>query len=124
MQCIHFITCIKFIYDCAFFSVGAQYTQSTEVVKEMPLYKRACLRHDEDMKKHPDIKLNVFSNYSRKACLLECQAEEIFKHCECLPYYFPDFSSIWGKDTSCNYAGLQCLSEVSGKLVYLKYLDT
>ena len=96
------------------FTVGAQYTQSTQIVKEMPLFKRACLRHDEDMKNYPDVKLNVFSNYSRKACLLECQALQLFKECGCLPYYFPDFSTVWKQDTSCDYAGLLCLSRVAG----------
>ena len=101
--------------------MSAQYTESTDVVKEMPLFKRDCLRHDEDMTNYPDVKLTVFSNYSRKACLLECQALELFKKCECLPYYFPDFSSIWKQDTSCDYVGLVCLSEVSGILVIILY---
>ena len=103
--------------------MSAQYTESTDVVKEMPLFKRDCLRHDEDMTNYPDVKLTVFSNYSRKACLLECQALELFKKCECLPYYFPDFSSIWKQDTSCNYTGLKCLAEVSG-IGPIYYLDT
>ena len=105
-----------------FFTVGAQYTESTEVVKEMPLYKRECLKHDENMQNHPDIHLKAFANYSRKACIMECQAEDIFKKCHCLPYYFPDFSSIWKKDTSCNYTGYQCLANISGKcLKHNKY---
>ena len=107
----------RFNQICIFninFIVGAQYTESTEVVKKMPLSKRACLKHNEDMKNHPNVKLNVFANYSRKACLLECQANEIFKQCQCLPYYFPDFSRIWKQDTACDYIGLQCLHEVSG----------
>ena len=64
--------------------MSAQYTESTDLVREMPLFKRDCLRHDEDMADYPDVKLSVFSNYSRKACLLECQATELFKKCECL----------------------------------------
>ena len=105
--------------------MSAQYTESTDVVREMPLFKRDCLRHDEDMADYPDVKLSVFSNYSRKACLLECQATELFKKCECLPYYFPDFSSIWKRDTSCNYTGLKCLAEVSGiwPIFYVYYLS-
>ena len=100
--------------------MSAQYTESTDVVREMPLIKRECLRHDDDMANYPDVKLNVFSNYSRKACLLECQALELFKKCQCLPYYFPDFSSIWKRDTSCDYEGLICLSEVSG-IIFIFY---
>ena len=79
----------------------------------MPLYKRDCLKHDEDINEHKNIKLTVFANYSREACILECQATEVFKRCNCLPYYFPDFSKIWHKNTTCNFTELKCLSGLS-----------
>jgi amiloride-sensitive sodium channel len=95
----------------AFIAVGAQYTESSEVVKAMSLEKRNCLKHDEDMSEFPHIIMEAFSNYSRKACLLECQAREMFKQCGCLPYYMPDFKKIWKKNTNCDLAGLKCLSK-------------
>ena len=81
----------------------------------MPIKKRKCLLKDEDLKKHPDIKMEIFKDYSRKGCLLECYARKIQDQCGCLPYYFPDFSTIWQKDTNCNLTGLLCLSAISGK---------
>ena len=80
----------------------------------MPLEKRKCLKHDEDLSQHPDVKIEVFKNYSRRACLLECQAREIQESCGCLPYYFPDFSRIWKKNTHCDLSGLKCLAAIWG----------
>ena len=82
----------------------------------MPPNKRKCLKHDEDMKIVPDVKLEVYKNYSRKACLIECKARKIQDICGCLPYFYPDFSKLWGKDTSCNLEGIKCLANVSSKL--------
>ena len=36
--------------------------------------------------------MEVYTNYSRDACLMECRARLLFDKCNCLPYYFPDFS--------------------------------
>ena len=103
----------------------------------MPLSKRKCLKHDEDLKLYPDVTLEVFKNYSRKACLLECQARKIRDICHCLPYYYPDFSRLWGMKTDCDLKGLQCLSNITSEqirnsiilvdyfnlsLIFLKYL--
>ena len=81
----------------------------------MPLRKRKCLRQDEDLTQHPNIKLDVFKNYNRKACLLECQARTLYFTCGCLPYYFPDFSAFVENKTACNVKGLKCLAEVASK---------
>ena len=81
----------------------------------MPLSKRKCLKHDEDLKLYPDVKLEVFKNYSRKACLLECQARKIRDICDCLPYYYPDFSRLWKRKTDCDLKGLQCLSDITSE---------
>ena len=83
----------------------------------MPLSKRKCLKHDEDLKLYPDVKLEVFKNYSRKACLLECQARKIRDICHCLPYYYPDFSRLWGMKTDCDLKGLQCLSNITSEQI-------
>jgi hypothetical protein len=104
----------------AFIAVGAQYTESSDTVKAMSLEKRNCLRHDEDMSEFPQVIMQAFSNYSRKACLLECQAREVFKLCGCLPYYMPDFHTIWKKNTNCDLEGLKCLSESADETKALK----
>jgi hypothetical protein len=83
----------------------------------MPLSKRKCLKHDEDLKFYPDVKLEVFKNYSRKACLLECQARKIRDICNCLPYYYPDFSRLWKRKTDCDLKGLQCLSDITSEQI-------
>ena len=83
----------------------------------MPLSKRKCLKHDEDLKLYPDVKLEVFKNYSRKACLLECQARKIRDICDCLPYYYPDFSRLWKRKTDCDLTGLQCLSSITSEQI-------
>ena len=99
----------------AFVAVGATETTSTSDVLGMPLAKRECLKHDENMEKYEDIVLQVFSNYSQKACYLECEARALMSKCDCLPYYFPDFSRVYKKDTNCNVTGLRCLANQYSK---------
>ena len=95
----------------AFVAVGATETSSTSDVLSMPLAKRECLKHDENMENYEDIVLQVFANYSQKACYLECEARALYSKCRCLPYYFPDFSRVYKNDTSCNVTGLRCLAD-------------
>ena len=77
----------------------------------MPLDQRECLTPDEDLTQHPDLNYKVFTKYSRKSCLLECQANKIMKQCQCLPYYYPRFDLVWKQNTSCDFEGLKCLAE-------------
>ena len=65
-----------------------------------------------------DIDLNVFEDYTRKNCVFECQAKEFFDQCGCLPYHYPNFHLAWEgiNSTACNFTGLLCLSNVSGKI--------
>ena len=78
--------------------------------------KRKCLKTNEDLKLVPEVKLEVFKNYSRRACLLECTARTIYHRCKCLPYYYPDFSKLWKKSTNCNFEGLRCVADYAGKI--------
>jgi hypothetical protein len=85
----------------------------------MSVSRRKCLVADEDLK--PLIaegtvqNLTVFENYTENSCLLECRANEIYKLCQCLPYFYPEFSSPWGlNNTTCDFAQLQCLSNQTG----------
>ena len=93
-----------------FVAVGATATTTTTDVRDMPLTKRECLKHDENMDAYDDIVLQVFANYSQKACYLECEARALNSECGCLPYYFPDFSRVLKRDTACNVTGLRCLA--------------
>ena len=63
-----------------------------------------------------DIQLDVFAHYTRKNCILECQAKLFQDMCGCLPYHYPDFYIAWESvnSTACNYTGLLCLSRVTG----------
>ena len=72
----------------------------------MILEKRACIRKDEDVSKH-GIVMQAFPEYSMPSCMLECRAQTLHDICGCLPYYYPDFSKVWGQDTTCNMTGLQ-----------------
>lgn len=82
----------------------------------MSVERRQCLNQN-DMKSLPKlgIKLDAFQNYTQEACLLECRAETIFAACGCLPYYYPDFSKVWGKSTTCDLDGLKCLAKTLSK---------
>lgn len=86
----------------------------------MILEKRKCVKHDENLDEI-GIQLETFQNYSRPSCQMECQARKLFDLCGCLPYYFPDFSTVWNKTITCGYNGLVCLSNVAGKSNYDDY---
>ena len=69
---------------------------STDVVKNMKLKKRECIKHDEDLEA-VGIKMEAFKNYSRQSCLLECRAAALREVCHCLPYYYPNFEKVPGQ---------------------------
>ena len=85
--------------------------QSTDAVKGMALDRRRCIFKDEDMKTLPIFfRPKAFKHYSIGSCNLECEANAIFKECNCLPYFYPNFGGVWGKSTSCDMEGLKCLA--------------
>ena len=87
----------------------------TEAANALGLYQKKCLSRSDDMKKYKEVTLEVFANYTRKGCILECHANIFFKKCGCLPYHYPDFSVVWKKNTTCNHTALQCMSKLVGK---------
>ena len=91
---------------------------STDTVHDMILERRKCVRHDESLE-GIGINLEAFQNYSRSACLMECQARKLYDLCGCLPYYFPDFSQVWNKSTTCGKLGLFCLANETGNSSWL-----
>ena len=101
----------------SFIGIAPSYTESTETVKSMSLSRRKCITRDEPKENLPkETKLEAFRQYSRYSCLLECRARLMVKECGCLPYYYPNFASVWGIDTSCDLKGLKCLSQQSGEV--------
>ena len=87
----------------------------TDAANALGLYQKKCLSRSDDMEKYDEVRLEVFANYTKKGCILECHANTFFKRCGCLPYHFPDFSAVWKKNTNCNHDGLKCISELVGK---------
>ena len=85
---------------------------------DMKILRRGCVRHDESieaLKNELGIEMEVFKNYSRTTCLLECRARHLTDLCGCLPYYYPDFGLAWGIDTTCDVDGLKCLADNPSK---------
>ena len=93
----------------------------TDAANALGLYQKKCLSRVDDMKKYKEVKLEVFANYTRKGCILECHANIFFNKCGCLPYHYPDFSTVWKKSTACNHTALQCMSKLVGKYDHTWY---
>ena len=96
---------------------------SSPAVHLMSPQQRGCLFPDDDLKSiNISADFNAFKNYSYYACLLECKAKTIMDYCNCLPYYFPDFSGTWNKSTDCNVKGLKCINDVGCKMFFRCHL--
>ena len=88
---------------------------STDAVKAMRASRRGCVTEDDDLSAwDPPVQYSAFTNYVRSACLMECKAVTMMSKCDCLPYFFPDFSMVWNKSTACNATGLRCLNDGGG----------
>ena len=81
---------------------------SSERVLSMERKRRNCIKKDEDLSR-TGIKMEVYTNYSRDACLMECRARLLFKECNCLPYYFPDFSRCASLDPYLLFTSKICI---------------
>ena len=91
----------------------------TDAANALGLYQKKCLSRSDNVTKLSEVKLEVFANYTRKGCILECHANRFYEKCGCLPYHYPDFSAVWNKTTNCNHNGLQCISKLVGKHFFL-----
>ena len=85
-----------------FVGIGAQLITATEEVEAMAFGRRNCIMKDEVI---DGIELDVFANYDKKACLMECNARRLKEECGCLPYYYPNFEPVWNMSTTCNLTG-------------------
>jgi len=90
----------------------------TDAANALGLYQKKCLSRSDDMNKYKDVKLEVFAYYTKKGCILECHANIFNEKCGCLPYYYPDFSSVWNRTTNCNHTALQCISKLVRKQIF------
>ncbi len=92
----------------------------------MSIKRRNCIRHDEDRTdmEEAGVKMEVFEDYSRPSCIIECRARHIFSLCKCLPYYYPSFAQVWKKNTSCDAEGLLCIAKEAGETVRLLQVST
>ena len=86
----------------------------------MNIRKRKCVIGPEDYE-DANITLNFFESYSRESCLMECRATKLFNLCNCLPYYYPDFSEQLKDDTNCNQTELECLAKYTSQLLIPVY---
>ena len=68
-------------------SVTAEVTVADEKVRGMSPERRNCLLKPEVETELYEMKM--FNEYKKSSCLLECQAEELIKRYQCLPYYLP-----------------------------------
>ena len=53
--------------------------------------------------------LEIFSNYTQKACQFECVLREAQRFCQCIPWNYPRFSSA---TDICDYMGVECFENV------------
>ena len=84
--------------------------ESTESVQAMSIERRRCLFGSDPMDSLAlEDRLGAYERYSWASCIMECRAKILMERCGCLPFYYPDFGSVWAKDTHCNFTGLECL---------------
>ena len=98
----------------SYIGIRGYHSWTTDAANELNLFQKKCLSRFDDVTKYPKIRLNLFSNYTQKGCILECYANLIYDQCGCLPYHYPDFFLVWKVNTTCDYKGLKCLSTVNG----------
>lgn len=99
---------------------------STPAVRKMSIAGRKCIQGGSDLQTleiTKGVKMQVFQNYTRANCLLECRAHLMQNTCNCLPYYFPDFTKAWKKNTECDLDGLKCLAREAVRLNALNVGD-
>ena len=100
----------------SYIGIRGYHSWTTDAANGMLFLQKRCLSRSDDITKYPFITLDVFANYTKKGCILECHANLYFEKCKCLPYHYPDFTHAWLKNTTaCDYNGLKCLSTVKGK---------
>ena len=102
----------------AYIGIRGYHSWTTEAANAMDLKHKRCLARTDDLTKYHDIRVDIFANYTKKGCILECYANLYYDMCRCIPYHYPDFTKAWHvNSTTCDYNGLKCLSTVQGKFL-------
>ena len=104
----------------AYIGIRGFHSWTTDAANAMDLKHKRCLARTDDLTKYHDIRMDIFANYTKKGCILECYANLYYDFCKCIPYHYPDFTKAWHvNSTTCDYNGLRCLSTVEGNYVIL-----
>jgi len=105
-----------------FVTTNAAHTDASNRIRNFAVSARNCLFDDE--RDEPNSQVTMFKFYSEENCLLECRARHLINRCGCLPYYYPrlDILLDFGQNnmTTCDWHGLQCLSNASDLLDSVK----
>ena len=104
----------------SYIGIRGYHSWTTDAANVMDLKHKRCLARTDVLTKYrtrqPRLQLDVFANYTKKGCILECHANLYYDMCGCLPYHYPDFTKAWHvNSTTCDFNGLRCLSTVKGK---------
>ena len=102
----------------SYIGIRGYHSWTTDAANAMDLKHKRCLARTDDLTKYHDVRVDIFANYTKKGCILECYANLYYDMCKCIPYHYPDFTKAWHvNSTTCDYNGLKCLSTVQGKFL-------
>ena len=71
-------------YVTTFLITPSQIVSSSNL-KVLNEEQRQCRFHSEGRK------LKLFTKYTQSSCLLECQVQEAYQSCQCIPWNYPHF---------------------------------
>lgn len=80
---------------------------SSPEIRDMHVHQRVCLFEDE-------MELKSVDKYSFETCMTECVIDAILKICQCIPFYYPDYTTYQPFDDrkrACSLDDLKCLRD-------------
>lgn len=80
---------------------------SSPEIRHMHLHQRVCLFDDEK-------ELKSVENYSVESCTTECIIDAIFSKCNCIPFYYPDYTEyepFEDRKRTCSFDDVKCLRD-------------
>ena len=79
----------------SYIGIRGYHSWTTEAANVMDLKHKRCLARTDDLTKYHDVRVDIFANYTKKGCVLECYANLYYDMCKCIPYHYPDFTKAW-----------------------------
>ena len=76
--------------------------ESTDGFRDLPIDKRKCKKDDELDKS------SIFKIYSKSNCMYECEVENAYKDCQCIPWDFFHELKSNGSAKECDVFGRTC----------------